>query len=103
MKIRNFLPICAFLLISISAVNAQHPLKIQFDSSKEVSGKKFAIRDITPNLPTNWNEFNFAVLEFKISTSQLSFDLTTKNFNQSSRLLLNPTDMEKFRIFGINK
>jgi len=97
MKIRNFLPICAFLLISISAVNAQHPLKIQFDSSKEVSGKKFAIRNITPNLPTNWDEFNFAVLEFKISTSQ------RESSANPSKHLSNRMVTASYPIFGINK
>lgn len=70
MKLSFFLLISVFLLTSISAVNAQHSVKIQFESSKEVSGQKFAIRDITPGLPTNWDEFNFVVLEYKISTSQ---------------------------------
>ncbi len=44
--------------------------KIQFDSSKEVSGKKFAIKDVSPGLPRNWDEYNYVVLEFKSSTSQ---------------------------------
>jgi len=43
---------------------------IKFDNTKEVSGKKFAIKDITPGLPLNWDEYNFVVLEFKITTSQ---------------------------------
>ncbi len=44
--------------------------KIEFDSSKEVAGKKFALKDINPELPTNWDGYNFVVLEYKISTSQ---------------------------------
>ena len=44
--------------------------KVKFDSKYEVSGKKFAIRDINPDLPRNWDEYNFVVLEFKITTSQ---------------------------------
>lgn len=44
--------------------------KIKFDHTKEVSGKKFAIKDINPNLPSNWDGFNFVILEFKITTSQ---------------------------------
>ena len=43
---------------------------VSFDSSKEVSGRKFAIKDITPNLPRNWDEYNFVVIEFRITTSQ---------------------------------
>jgi len=43
---------------------------IKFDNTKEVSGKKFAIKDISPDLPLNWDEYNFVVLEFMITTSQ---------------------------------
>lgn len=44
--------------------------KVTFDNTKEVSGKKFAIADITPSLPANWDDFNYVVLEFKITTAQ---------------------------------
>ncbi|HEX2967461.1 MAG TPA: hypothetical protein VHO46_00035 [Bacteroidales bacterium] len=44
--------------------------KIVFDNTKEVSGQKFAINDITPGLPENWDEYNFVVLEFRITTAQ---------------------------------
>jgi hypothetical protein len=44
--------------------------KISFDSSKEVSGTKFAIKDISPGLPRNWDDYNFVVLELKSSTPQ---------------------------------
>lgn len=44
--------------------------KVVFDSNKEVSGKKFAIADITPGLPTNWDDYNYVVLEFRITTAQ---------------------------------
>jgi hypothetical protein len=50
--------------------SAQKTVKIQFDSNKEVSGKKFAIRDITQGIPTNWDGYNFVVLEFRITTPQ---------------------------------
>lgn len=43
---------------------------IKFDNTKEVSGKKFALADITPNLSTDWDEYNYVVLEFKITTAQ---------------------------------
>lgn len=57
-------------LMSVMQCKAQNTVKIQFDSSKEVSGKKFAIRDISPGLPTNWDGYNFVVLEFRITTPQ---------------------------------
>ncbi len=59
-----------FLLFKDLNCKAQKPVKIQFDSSKEVSGRKFAIRDISSGLPANWNVYNFVVLEFKITTPQ---------------------------------
>jgi len=43
---------------------------VKFDNQYEVSGKKFAIKDINPDLPRDWDEYNFVVLEFKITTSQ---------------------------------
>ena len=49
---------------------AQKTVKIQFDSNKEVSGRKFAIKDISPGIPANWDGFNFVVLEFKSTTPQ---------------------------------
>jgi hypothetical protein len=50
--------------------SAQNAVSVQFDSSKEVSGKKFAIRDISPEIPSNWDNYNFVVIEFKSTTSQ---------------------------------
>lgn len=44
--------------------------RIKFDSTKEVSGRKFAIKDITPGLSTNWDEYNYVVLEFRSTTAQ---------------------------------
>lgn len=44
--------------------------KIAFDGSKEMSGAKFALADINPDLPTDWDDYNYVVLEYKISTSQ---------------------------------
>ena len=58
------------LLFLTQCIASSDGFKIQFDSSKEVSGRKFAIRDINPDLPRNWDEYNFVVLEFRITTSQ---------------------------------
>ena len=57
-------------LLALHPCQAQKTVKIQFDSNKEVSGKKMAIKDISPGIPTNWDGFNFVVLEFKSSTPQ---------------------------------
>lgn len=44
--------------------------RVAFDSSKEVSGCKFALKDIQPGLPADWDGYNYVVLEYKISTAQ---------------------------------
>lgn len=59
------------LLVFVQCVSHQTSLyKVAFDSSKEVSGQKFALKDINPNLPKNWDDYNYVVLEYKINTSQ---------------------------------
>jgi hypothetical protein len=49
---------------------SEENFKIQFDSSKNVSGQKFAIKDINPSLETDWKDYNFVLLEMKVSTPQ---------------------------------
>ncbi|MDR1779457.1 MAG: hypothetical protein LBR50_01835 [Tannerella sp.] len=44
--------------------------RVVFDNNKEVSGRKFAIADITPGLPADWDDYNFVVLELRSTTSQ---------------------------------
>ena len=68
-QLSTCLVVIALLLVT-QCTSAPEGFKIKFDSSKEVSGKKFAIKDINPELPSNWDEFNFVVLEFRITTSQ---------------------------------
>ena len=43
---------------------------VEFDGTKEVSGERFALRDINPALPTDWTDYQFVVIEYKISTAQ---------------------------------
>ena len=43
---------------------------IQFDSDKEVSGMKFSLEDISPGLPANWDDYEYVVLEFMITSPQ---------------------------------
>jgi len=64
-----FITLIGFILIRCGSPEEKSFL-IKFDNTKEVSGKKFAITDITPGLSTNWDEYNFVVLEFKSTTSQ---------------------------------
>lgn len=62
--------IAVLIVLSVAQCNAQKLVKIQFDSNKEISGQKFAIKDISPGLPSNWDKYNFVVLEFKSTTPQ---------------------------------
>ena len=59
----------AFTLVACDSTK-KDTVRFQFDSSKEVSGKKVAIRDIAPELPTNWDEYNYVTIEFRATTSQ---------------------------------
>lgn len=100
MKLRSALSL-SFLIFALTwSVQAQRTVKIQFDSSKEVSGQKFAIRDITPGLPTNWDEFNFVVLEYKISTSQrFQVGFTTETgYNELRVMSYTPNGWNKLSI-----
>jgi hypothetical protein len=58
------------VLLLTQCTSAPEGFKIRFDSNHEVSGQKFAVRDINPDLPRNWDDYNFVVLEFRITTSQ---------------------------------
>ncbi len=45
-------------------------MTLQFNSKYEVAGQKFALEDITPGLPSDWDGYEFVVLEFMITTPQ---------------------------------
>jgi hypothetical protein len=62
--------VLALLLTGRCAPPAPETFTIKFDNTKEVSGRKFALRDIAPGLPRDWDEYNFVTLEFRITTSQ---------------------------------
>ncbi|KPL12973.1 MAG: hypothetical protein AMS26_15785, partial [Bacteroides sp. SM23_62] len=70
---RSILAMLAFCVLIIGqdcGNRAENLVSIQFDSNKKVSGKKFAIKDISPGLPENWDDYNYVVLEMRSSTSQ---------------------------------
>jgi hypothetical protein len=58
------------LLLVTQCTSAPEGFKVRFNSDHEVSGRKFAIKDINPELPQNWDEYNFVVIEFRITTAQ---------------------------------
>lgn len=63
-----------FTLIILSTLlvgcSKQEGITIRFDGGKEMSGQKIALKDINPELPSDWDDYNYVVLEFKITTSQ---------------------------------
>ncbi len=52
------------------AACGRQKFEIVFDSSHEVSGGKFALNQINPQLPADWDGYNYVVIEFRISTPQ---------------------------------
>lgn len=58
------------ILMMTGCSSGPKTVKVKFDSTKEVSGQKFAIKDITPGLHENWDDYNFVVLEFRSTTAQ---------------------------------
>ena len=58
--------ICLTILTAslfVQCKSTEQTFKVQFDSTKEVSGKKFALKDINPELPADWDGYKFVVLE----------------------------------------
>jgi len=101
---KKMLPLFGLLvaagLMSFMPGLAQQTVKIQFDSNKEVSGQKFALKDITPGLPSDWNGYNFVVLEYKISTPQrFHVGFTTKGgYNELRVMSYTPNGWNKLAI-----
>jgi hypothetical protein len=60
------------LLLALEPIVAQKTVKIRFDSNKEVSGQKFAIKNISPGLPVNWDEPSW--LDQKEFRAQLNYE-----------------------------
>ena len=88
MKWFDLLSVTTFYIFTVMPCAAQNPVRIQFDSRKEVSGQKFAVRDISPGLPLNWDAYNFVVLEFKSTTAQrFQVGFTTETGYNELRLM----------------
>ena len=73
MKKLMFYMALASMFLLTQCQTAPESFIVRFDSSKEVSGQKFAVRDINPDLPRNWDDYNFVVLEYRITTTQRFF------------------------------
>jgi len=66
----SFVLLVMLALGAVQCTPAARTFVVKFDSSKEVSGQKFALQDIAPGLPDNWDEYNFVVIEFRSTTAQ---------------------------------
>jgi len=69
LKQRGYRGIIFLLMITCLSCKNDY-VTIPFDSEKEVSGLKFSLDDISPGLPDNWDDFEYVILEFMISTPQ---------------------------------
>lgn len=67
MKFYKLLFLAAALSLSACTENVK---SFQFDGSKELSGARFALKDINRDLPRDWDDYEYVVLEYKITTAQ---------------------------------
>ena len=72
-KIRNqpvLMGMGIFFMVLIISCSEQQEVTIRFDSSMEVSGRKIALDEISPGLPSDWEGYDYVVLEYMITTPQ---------------------------------
>jgi len=88
MKVLKLLSPILVAAILVSCGPKQKTFVIHFDGDKEMSGQKFALADINPDIPLDWDTFNFVVLEYRISTSQrFQLGFTTDNGYNELRIM----------------
>ena len=102
MKIHNpivFRGILYLLLLAFISCKENY-VSIPFDSDKEVSGMKFSLEDISPGLPSDWDEYEFVVLEFMITTPQrFQIGFTTETgYNELRVMSYTPKGWNKLAI-----
>lgn len=61
--------LCLMLVFSV-AISKAETFTVRFDSSKTKSGAKIALKDLNPNLPSDWTGYNYVGVEIRVSTSQ---------------------------------
>jgi len=104
-KIKHFISSMGFrglaFLLLLSFVSCdQKYVTIPFDSKHEVSGMKFSLEDISPGLPSDWDDYDFVVLEFMISTPQrFQVGFTTETgYNELRIMSYTPNGWNKLAI-----
>jgi hypothetical protein len=58
--------LCCFSLFACS----KDYVSIEFNSEQETSGEMFSLEEIAPGLPTNWDGYEYVVLEYMITSPQ---------------------------------
>jgi hypothetical protein len=84
---RNLMAVSLLLFIS-TITNAQETRKLTFDGI--LSEHKLAIKDINPNMPTDWNPYTHLVLEIKTSSPQRFSLWIYRNDGTPIRIMLQP-------------
>lgn len=87
------LSMMGILLFTGGCRNKENVIKLKFSSEKEMPGYKIALKDLCDSLPTDWSNYNYAVLELKCSTSQRVFiGFTTQTGYNELRLIFYATN-----------
>jgi hypothetical protein len=88
------------LIASILLSCSQEDLTIRFDSNMEVSGRKFALDDINPDLPEDWGGYEYVILEFMITTPQrFQVGFTTETgYNELRIMSYTPNEWNRLAI-----
>ena len=98
---KNIMPYVAFALCLLTqCTSTPESFIVQFDSNENFPGRKFSIRDINPDLPANWDGFEFVTLEFKITTAQrfrIGFT-TDQGYNELNVMSYTPNEWNKLAI-----
>jgi len=58
------------MLLVLSVSCKKDYVTVTFDSGYEVAGQKIALSAISPGLPSDWDDFEYVVLEYMITTPQ---------------------------------
>ena len=66
----HFFFIITLALLFLSCKKAPETISMKFDSSKSMSSYTWALKDVAPDLPADWSDYNYLVLEMKASSPQ---------------------------------
>jgi len=87
MKNISFGSMFLFLFLLAGCTAKTEPVKVSFEG--KISEKKWAIKELNPELPSDWSSFGFLTFELKSSTTQ-RFDLKLYDTSGVRRLTLQP-------------